>query len=173
MVAFSTFSYDLARTAKRAQKTQTAKYGSKEAKAHLTPKQEATIWTVFVSQLRKEDKLPAIAFTLSRQRCDQNARNLTSVDLTTESEKSFVHRFFDKSIRNLKEPDRALPQVKHTFMYFTVTELYQLHRVNILQYLILLFFGIVFAAFFIIIIIIIIIIFFLFLFFYSYFHPST
>lgn len=121
MVVFSTFSYDLAHTAKQTQKKQKAKYGSKEGKAHLTPKQEATIWTVFVAQLRKEDKLPAVAFTLSRQRCDQNARNLTTVDLTTGSEKSFIHRFFNKSIQNLKEPDRALPQVKHTFMYFTVT----------------------------------------------------
>ncbi|PNF35853.1 hypothetical protein B7P43_G09406 [Cryptotermes secundus] len=103
--------YDLAHTVKQTQKKQKAKYGSKEGKAHLTPKQEATIWTVFVAQLRKEDKLPAVAFTLSRHRCDQNARNLTTVDLTTGSEKSFIHRFFNKSIQNLKEPDRALPQV--------------------------------------------------------------
>lgn len=121
MVSFSTFSYNLARAAKQAQKAQKAKYGSKEGKAHLTPKQEATIWTTFVTQLRKEDKLPAVAFTLSRQRCDQNARNLTSVDFTTGSDKSLIHRFFNKSIQNLKETDRALPQVKHTFMYFTVT----------------------------------------------------
>lgn len=121
MVSFSTFSYNLACEAKQPQKTQKAKYGSKEGKAHLTPKQEATIWTTFITQLTKEDKLPAVAFTLSRHRCDQNARNLTTVDLTTKSQKSFIHRFFNKSIQNLKEPDRALPQVKHTLMYFTVT----------------------------------------------------
>lgn len=118
---FFTFSYDLARTVKQTQKNQKAKYGSKEGKTHLTPKQEATIWTVFVAQLRKENKLPAVAFTLSRHRCDQNARNLTTVDLTTKSEKSSILRFFNKSIQNLKEPDKTLPQVKHTFMYFTVT----------------------------------------------------
>jgi antiviral helicase SKI2 len=147
MVTFSTFSYSKAVSAKQGQKAQKAKYGSMQGKAHLTPKQEATIWTGLVNQLSKEDRLPAVAFTLSRNRCDQNSKNLTTVDLTTGSEKNSVHRFFNRSIQHLKEPDRALRQVKHTFMHFTVAKIYQLHRVNILHCLILLFYCPIFAAF--------------------------
>jgi superfamily II RNA helicase len=126
MVTFSTFSYIEANSAKQGLKGQKPKYGSMKGKTHLTPKQEATIWTELVNHLSKEDRLPAVAFTLSRNRCDQNAENLTTVDLTSGSEKNLIHRFFNRSIQNLKEPDRALRQVKHTFMHFTVAKFYQL-----------------------------------------------
>jgi superfamily II RNA helicase len=128
VVTFPTFSYNAASKAKRAQKDKKAKYGSVQGKTHLTPKQEGTIWTALVNRLRKEDQLPAIAFTLSRNRCDQNARNLTHMDLTTgESQKNFIRQFFDRSIQNLKEPDRALRQVKLTLLYFAVVKPYHCH----------------------------------------------
>jgi Superfamily II RNA helicase len=79
----------------------------------LTQKQEATIWVGLVNHLEQQDKLPVVAFTLSRNRCDQNSSGLTSVDLTTKSEKNFIQKFFKRSIQNLKQ-DKDLPQVNHT-----------------------------------------------------------
>lgn len=83
----------------------------------MTQKQEQTVWVGLVNHLEQQDKLPVIAFTLSRNRCDQNSRSLTSVDLTTRSEKHFIQKFFDRSIQNLKEPDQLLPQVYILYSY--------------------------------------------------------
>ncbi|XP_021923108.1 helicase SKI2W isoform X2 [Zootermopsis nevadensis] len=83
----------------------------KEEKTHLTSKQEATLWVQFLYHLKKLDKLPVVAFTLSRNRCDQNSKKLTSLDLTTSSEKYFILKFFNRSIQNLKQQDRILPQI--------------------------------------------------------------
>lgn len=52
-----------------------------------------------------------MAFTFSRAKCDQNAYNLTSVDLTIEREKHRIYKFFDECIKTLKEPDRNIPQI--------------------------------------------------------------
>ncbi|XP_026314967.1 helicase SKI2W [Hyposmocoma kahamanoa] len=75
------------------------------------PKAEQTMWVAFIDHLRLHDKLPVVAFTLSRNRCDQNAENLMSVDLTTAKEKSHIKSFFQRCLQRLKEPDRKLPQV--------------------------------------------------------------
>ncbi|KAL4715896.1 hypothetical protein ACJJTC_013196 [Scirpophaga incertulas] len=75
------------------------------------PKAEQTMWVAFIDHLRQKDKLPVVAFTLSRNRCDQNAENLMSVDLTTAKEKSHIRSFFQRCLQRLKEPDRRLPQV--------------------------------------------------------------
>ena len=58
-----------------------------------------------------KDKLPVVAFTLSRNRCDTNATMLTSLDLTTGAEKSAIHDFISKCVQRLKPLDRVLPQV--------------------------------------------------------------
>lgn len=58
-----------------------------------------------------QDKLPVVVFTFSRKRCDQYAQMLTSTDLCTETQKSEIHSFFQKSIARLKGSDRELPQV--------------------------------------------------------------
>uniref|UniRef100_A0ACB8EFZ6 Helicase SKI2W n=1 Tax=Sphaerodactylus townsendi TaxID=933632 RepID=A0ACB8EFZ6_9SAUR len=63
--------------------------------------------------LRKKDQLPVVAFTFSRNRCDDNASMLTTIDLTTNTEKSEIHVFFQKWISCLKGTDRQLPQVVH------------------------------------------------------------
>ncbi|GCB72592.1 hypothetical protein scyTo_0002073 [Scyliorhinus torazame] len=55
--------------------------------------------------------LPIVAFTFSRNRCDENANMLTTVDLTSTVEKSEIHIFFQKCISRLKGTDRELPQV--------------------------------------------------------------
>ena len=62
--------------------------------------------------LEKKDKLPVVAFTLSRNRCNDNADSLTSLNLTTSTEKSEIHVFFKKSISLLKGSDQKLPQVR-------------------------------------------------------------
>lgn len=75
--------------------------------------------------LQKKDKLPLVAFTLSRARCDQNADSLTNLDLTDGDEKHKINSFFQKSISILKGSDKELPQVltnlsvifAHNYMY--------------------------------------------------------
>ena len=61
--------------------------------------------------LNKKEKLPVVAFTFSRDRCNSNADSLSSLDLTTGKEKSEIHVFFKKSISLLKGSDQQLPQV--------------------------------------------------------------
>lgn len=80
----------------------------------LGRKQETTMWVALLEHLLKNDKLPVVAFTLSRKRCDQNAESLLSLDLTTSKEKSHIRHFFHQSIQRLKEPDQKLPQVSLT-----------------------------------------------------------
>ena len=61
--------------------------------------------------LKKKNQLPVVAFTFSRKQCDSNANQLTTVDLTTNSEKSSIHVFVQKCISRLKGTDKQLPQV--------------------------------------------------------------
>ncbi|XP_012256914.2 helicase SKI2W [Athalia rosae] len=82
-----------------------------ERKYQLNPNQEKTLWIGFVDHLKRENKLPVVAFTLSRNRCDKNADAMRSVDLTTATEKHQIRKFFQQCITRLKEPDRELPQI--------------------------------------------------------------
>nr|CAI5856094.1 unnamed protein product [Callosobruchus analis] len=77
----------------------------------MTPAQDKTLWSGLVSHLKKHDLLPVVAFTFSRQKCDNNAKNLTNLDLTTQKEKTHISLFFNKCIRCLKEPDQNIPQI--------------------------------------------------------------
>ncbi|XP_061475421.1 superkiller complex protein 2 [Rhineura floridana] len=77
------------------------------------PGQDKNIWLSLIDMLRKKDQLPVVAFTFSRNRCDDNASMLTTVDLTSLTEKSEIHVFFQKCISRLKGTDRQLPQVLH------------------------------------------------------------
>ncbi|KAK6638723.1 hypothetical protein RUM43_006990 [Polyplax serrata] len=86
------------------------KKGAKE-RSQVGRKQDTTIWVALIEHLQKFDKLPMVAFVLSRKRCDACAESLASTDLTTAKEKFHVRRFFYQSIQRLKEPDRQLPQV--------------------------------------------------------------
>ena len=80
-------------------------------KDRVGPQQEKNIWLTLVDHLKRKDKLPVVAFTLSRNRCDNNATMLTSLDLTTSVEKSDIHHFIGKCVSRLKPTDRQLPQV--------------------------------------------------------------
>lgn len=64
-----------------------------------------------IDHLKKNDLLPVVSFTFSRQKCDNNAANLRHLDLLNIIEKDHVKFFFNKSIRCLKEADRSIPQV--------------------------------------------------------------
>lgn len=70
------------------------------------------MWLKLLNLLKKKEQLPVVAFTLSRKMCDQNAQLLTSVDLTTSSEKNKIHEFVLRSMNRLKTIDRGIPQVK-------------------------------------------------------------
>lgn len=76
-----------------------------------TPQQDKILWTALIDHLKKNDLLPVVAFTFSRQKCDNNATNLRHLDLLTMAEKDHVKYFFNKCIRCLKEGDRNIPQV--------------------------------------------------------------
>ncbi|CAB3248994.1 unnamed protein product [Arctia plantaginis] len=104
--------YNEAVAAKKARETEYKKsFGPKGGKMYMNPKAEQTMWVAFIDHLKQKEKLPVVAFTLSRNRCDQNAENLMSVDLTTAKEKGHIRSFFQKCLQRLKEPDRRLPQV--------------------------------------------------------------
>ena len=45
--------------------------GAKGVKERVGPQQEKGIWLTLVDHLQRQDKLPVVAFTLSRNRCDQ------------------------------------------------------------------------------------------------------
>ncbi|XP_034277358.1 LOW QUALITY PROTEIN: superkiller complex protein 2 [Pantherophis guttatus] len=89
-------------------------FGAKQPMhAGAGPGQDKNIWLSLIDMLRKKDQLPVVAFTFSRNRCDENASMLTTIDLTTTTEKSEIHVFFQKCISRLKGTDRQLPQVLH------------------------------------------------------------
>lgn len=75
------------------------------------PQQEKTLWSALIDHLSRNDLLPVVAFTFSREKCDLNAKNLSSLDLTTSKEKSRIHSFFEDCVKSLKEPDRKIPQI--------------------------------------------------------------
>ncbi|XP_029633587.1 helicase SKI2W [Octopus sinensis] len=85
---------------------------AKRPNANVTAKQEKNVWLSVIDMLKKKDKLPVVTFMFSRKRIDANAANLLSVDLTTSSEKSEIHVFYQKCVMRLKGSDRDLPQVK-------------------------------------------------------------
>jgi antiviral helicase SKI2 len=73
---------------------------------------EKNIWLSLINVLEKKELLPAVAFTFSRKRCDDNINLLSSLDLNSQSEKSEIHIFVQKSLLNLNKEDRDIPQVK-------------------------------------------------------------
>ncbi|CAI8055955.1 Helicase SKI2W, partial [Geodia barretti] len=102
------------RAALQAKKERTSKaaagFGAK-VKQYTNPKEDKNVWLSLVRMLQKKDKLPMVAFTFSRARCDSNADSLTTLDLTTGTEKSEIHVFFKRSTALLKGSDQCLPQV--------------------------------------------------------------
>ncbi|PIA54426.1 hypothetical protein AQUCO_00900760v1 [Aquilegia coerulea] len=74
-------------------------------------KPEAQLWMQLINKLSKKSLLPVIIFCFSKNRCDKSADNMTTIDLTSSSEKSEIRVFCDKAFSRLKGSDRNLPQV--------------------------------------------------------------
>ncbi|KFD59113.1 hypothetical protein M513_00276 [Trichuris suis] len=68
-------------------------------------------WMTLISYLEEKDLLPMVAFVFSRVSCDRNASMLMSMDLTSNAEKSKVHRFFEHCFARLSPSDRNAPQI--------------------------------------------------------------
>lgn len=103
--------YEKAKATKTArQKDFQKNFGSRTC--YLNPKQEQTMWVGLIDHLKRNNRLPVVAFTLSRNRCDSNAEALRSCDLTNAREKFKIHSFFQLCLQKLKSEDRELPQVK-------------------------------------------------------------
>ncbi|KAL0165514.1 hypothetical protein M9458_037358, partial [Cirrhinus mrigala] len=71
---------------------------------------DRAVWQTLLNYLSQRQQTPVVAFTFSRTRCDENARSLTSLDLTSSIEKSEIHSFLQKSLTRLRGGDRQLPQ---------------------------------------------------------------
>lgn len=78
--------------------------------APLLP-QDRGVYLSLLASLRARAQLPVVVFTFSRGRCDEQASGLTSLDLTTSSEKSEIHLFLQRCLARLRGSDRQLPQV--------------------------------------------------------------
>ncbi|KAL9238723.1 hypothetical protein vseg_013107 [Gypsophila vaccaria] len=72
---------------------------------------DASLWLQLVNKLLKNSLLPVIVFCFSKNRCDRSADSMTSIDLTSSSEKSEIRVFCDKAFSRLKGSDRNLPQI--------------------------------------------------------------
>lgn len=72
---------------------------------------DKNLWVNLIQLLKKKSLLPVVVFTFSKKRCEENVDSLGSIDLTSSSEKSAIHVFFEKSVSKLKEVDRDLPQI--------------------------------------------------------------
>uniref|UniRef100_A0A672LCM7 SKI2 homolog, superkiller viralicidic activity 2-like n=1 Tax=Sinocyclocheilus grahami TaxID=75366 RepID=A0A672LCM7_SINGR len=95
------------RTSKHAQS-----FGTKNVSQHnTTASQDRAVWQTLLSYLSQRQQTPVVAFTFSRTRCDENARSLTSLDLTNSIEKSEIYSFLQKSLTRLRGGDRQLPQI--------------------------------------------------------------
>ncbi|KAM3596251.1 uncharacterized protein V6R79_011106 [Siganus canaliculatus] len=94
------------RTSKHAQS-----FGTKNTSQNTTASQDRAVWLTLLNFLSQRQQTPVVAFTFSRSRCDENARSLDSMDLTSSVEKAEIHSFFQKSLTRLRGGDRQLPQI--------------------------------------------------------------
>ncbi|XP_031567069.1 helicase SKI2W-like isoform X2 [Actinia tenebrosa] len=85
--------------------------GAKGGRSHMNLKSEKNIWLSLVTMLEKKEKLPVVAFTFSRKKCDDNADQLGNLNLITSLERSKTQVLMQKYLAKLKGGDRTLPQV--------------------------------------------------------------
>ncbi|KAK9500520.1 hypothetical protein O3M35_001769 [Rhynocoris fuscipes] len=72
---------------------------------------EKTFWRELVNYLEQKDWMPTVVFAFSRKICDMLADLMSSVDLTTKTDKMHISSFFKRQIDKLDEIDRNLPQI--------------------------------------------------------------
>ncbi|XP_035307660.1 helicase SKI2W isoform X2 [Cricetulus griseus] len=112
--AFHTKGYYAAVEAKKERMSKHAQtFGAKQPTHQGGPAQDRGVYLSLLASLRARAQLPVVVFTFSRGRCDEQASGLTSLDLTTSSEKSEVHLFLQRCLARLRGSDRQLPQVLH------------------------------------------------------------
>ncbi|GAA97301.1 uncharacterized protein L969DRAFT_91853 [Mixia osmundae IAM 14324] len=75
------------------------------------PGADRNLWVHLVGSLRQRDLLPAVIFTFSKKRCEENALSMPNTDLCTATEKSEIHLVVERSLGRLQEIDRTLPQI--------------------------------------------------------------
>ena len=86
---------------------------------------DRNLWVHLVGLLRQRQLLPAVIFTFSKKRCEENAGSMPNTDLCTALEKSEIHVVIERSLTRLKGPsmrraggadvpgsDRNLPQIR-------------------------------------------------------------
>lgn len=74
-------------------------------------KQEKNLWIEVCYMLKKKSLLPAVIFTFSKRKCEENADSMSSIDFNSPGEKSAVHIFLESSLCRLKGTDSQLPQI--------------------------------------------------------------
>ncbi|CAK6447145.1 unnamed protein product [Pipistrellus nathusii] len=112
--AFHTKGYYAAVEAKKERMSKHAQtFGAKQPTQQGGPAQDRGVYLSLLASLRTRAQLPVVVFTFSRGRCDEQASGLTSLDLTTSSEKSEIHLFLQRCLARLRGSDRQLPQVLH------------------------------------------------------------
>ncbi|XP_021511553.1 superkiller complex protein 2 [Meriones unguiculatus] len=112
--AFHTKGYYAAVEAKKERTSKHAQtFGAKQPTHQGGPGQDRGVYLSLLASLRARAQLPVVVFTFSRGRCDEQASGLTSLDLTTSSEKSEIHLFLQRCLARLRGSDRQLPQVLH------------------------------------------------------------
>uniref|UniRef100_A0A0N4ZDV2 Helicase ATP-binding domain-containing protein n=1 Tax=Parastrongyloides trichosuri TaxID=131310 RepID=A0A0N4ZDV2_PARTI len=68
-------------------------------------------YSMLIRKLEHEKMIPMVIFVFSRNTCDEYLRSFNNIDLTTDSEKFYIKKFFDKCLLALDEEDRDIPQV--------------------------------------------------------------
>ena len=92
------------------------KKGEKSKGRGGKPPSEDQHYKDLVRTLERNELLPCILFSFSRDKCDTRARKLGALDLLTKDELSKVRIFITKALKKLSESDRNLPQVKELAM---------------------------------------------------------
>ncbi|KAF8640787.1 hypothetical protein AX17_000436 [Amanita inopinata Kibby_2008] len=72
---------------------------------------DKNLYVHLLGHLKKSGLLPAVIFTFSKRRCEENAATLSNADLCTAVEKSEVHVAIEKALSRLKGSDKKLPQI--------------------------------------------------------------
>ncbi|GAB0201588.1 helicase SKI2W [Grus japonensis] len=110
---FSTQGYYAAVEAKKERTSKHAQtFGAKQpTMGGSGPGQDRGVWLALLGVLRERGQLPVVAFTFSRNRCDEHADALGSLDLVSSAEKGRIRIFFQRCIARLRGSDRRLPQV--------------------------------------------------------------
>ncbi|TKR94081.1 hypothetical protein L596_008418 [Steinernema carpocapsae] len=85
--------------------------GNRPKAMRSSPTMERNLYTNVIRHFLDRDMLPMVAFVFSRQRCNDYAMMLRSMDLTSGREKGEIHKFFSHCIDRLRGNDKELPQV--------------------------------------------------------------